>query len=236
MVRLAIDTATAALSMAVEESGSILAEAVLQLGRDHSVHVLPWLERVLAGAGKGPADLNRVVVGVGPGSYTGVRVGVTVAKTLGWALGIPVVPVSTLSGLAGRGRFFDGVVVPMVDARRDRVYAAWFSGGREGGVVRESPDQVWPVAELAERLAEDGRRVLALGDGGMRYASIWRERLGGRLRLASPDQFGVRAADLLAADEAAGDQGSLLGHAVHGLVPQYLQLAEAEARWRDRQH
>ncbi|MDI3257734.1 MAG: tRNA (adenosine(37)-N6)-threonylcarbamoyltransferase complex dimerization subunit type 1 TsaB [Kyrpidia sp.] len=231
MARLAIDTATASLSIAVGESGKVLAEAELQLGRHHSVHLLPWLEQVLASCGKTVSDLEMVAVGVGPGSYTGVRVGVTVAKTLGWTLGIPVAPVSTLAGLAGRGRFFQGVVVPMVDARRERVYAALFTGGTG---ARETPDRVWPLADLATWAAADGRAVLALGDGAARYEPLLRERLGDRLTVAPPDRFGVRAADLLNVLDAGGETGVLSGNAVHGIVPQYLQMAEAEATWRAR--
>ncbi|MBX6396019.1 MAG: tRNA (adenosine(37)-N6)-threonylcarbamoyltransferase complex dimerization subunit type 1 TsaB, partial [Alicyclobacillaceae bacterium] len=170
MVQLAMDTATAALSVAVGEEKRILGEAALQLGKHHSAHILPQVEQLLAACDRGPEDLEAVVVGVGPGSYTGVRVGVTVAKTLAWTCGIPVVPVSTLVGLAGHGRDFQGVVVPMLDARRQRVYAGVFAGGSPPR--RETPDRLWTVQELVEYLAGDGRPVLALGDGAVRYREM----------------------------------------------------------------
>ncbi|MDI3328853.1 MAG: tRNA (adenosine(37)-N6)-threonylcarbamoyltransferase complex dimerization subunit type 1 TsaB [Alicyclobacillaceae bacterium] len=249
MAVLALDTATADLSVAVGEGGRLLAEVVLQLEKHHSAHVLHWIERLLAACGKGPGDIHTVVVGVGPGSYTGVRVGVTVAKTLAWARNLPVVSVSTLAGLAGYGRYFPGVVVPMIDARRQRVYAAIFAGG--GGLRREGADRVWGIPDLLDVLAEDGRPVLALGDGAVRYRDLLEDRLGERLAVGRPDVVRMRAAHLLTwfwdavlsrdSREESGedvgkteDVGVLEGQAVHGLVPQYLQPAEAEVKWQTR--
>lgn len=97
---LALDTATSAMSVAIVNRGRVLAENSSVVERNHSVYLTPAIENVLSGLGLGPRNIQGIAVGCGPGSYTGVRIGITVAKTMSWALKTPVVGVSSLEAMA----------------------------------------------------------------------------------------------------------------------------------------
>ncbi len=158
MPLLALDTATPAVSAAVRVDGGARSEKHVVDGRRHGEHLAPVVAQVLAAAGVAPRDLTRIVVGVGPGPYTGLRVGVVTALTLGAALGIPVVGVCSLDAFVLAGREAAGGPFAVVtDARRREVYWARYDsrGRRVDGPAVDHP------AEVAARLARDG--VPALG-------------------------------------------------------------------------
>lgn len=117
---LAMDTSNQLLGVAIVKDGVTLGEHVMHGHRDHSVRLLPAIEQLMKETKTAPADLDRIVVGQGPGSYTGVRISMATAKTMAWALGIDVIGVSSLEGLASQGELFPGYVCPFFDARRGR--------------------------------------------------------------------------------------------------------------------
>jgi tRNA threonylcarbamoyl adenosine modification protein YeaZ len=155
---LALDTATPAVSAAVLVDGVARSEKHVVDGRRHGEHLAPVVAQVLAAAGVAPRDLTRVVVGVGPGPYTGLRVGVVTALTLGAALGIPVVGVCSLDAfvLSGRQAAGGGPFAVVTDARRREVYWARYdgSGRRVDGPAVDKP------VDVAARLARDVVPVL----------------------------------------------------------------------------
>lgn len=160
MIVLGLDTALAACSVAVTRDGEIVAAASEPMLRGHQERLAPMVEEVMAAAGLPFAALDRVGVTVGPGSFTGLRVGLAFAKGLGLALGRPCVGVGTLEALAACERG-PGLTAAVIDARRGQVYLQAF----EGGAAVMAPD-VLPVEIAAARLAE-----------------LWR---GGPLRLVGP--------------------------------------------------
>lgn len=161
MLTLGFDTATPACTVALVEDGNLLVELTVIHPRVHGVRLMPLIAQALAEAGRPRSDLTGVAVGIGPGSFTGLRVGLATAKGLAFALGLPVAPVGTLDamahGLAGAGL----PVAPMLDARRAAVYAAFFDGGR-----RLIGPRVVPVSEWLEEVdrLRDGRPVLSPGE------------------------------------------------------------------------
>src|SRR5207237_984200 len=153
MLVLALDTATLHLSLALGERGPaglrLLAEADHPPGTNHSVLLPRALEALLAGQGKALGDLGGLVVGTGPGSFTGLRIGLASAKGLAYALSIPLVVVSSLEAMAHEAGPGEGLLVPTLDARRGEVYYGRFRWA-EGGLQVLEPCACARPEQLAE--------------------------------------------------------------------------------------
>ena len=120
MIWLGIETSNAPLSVAIVKDGKVLVEVVQNVKLTHSVGAMPAIEEVFTKASLQPADIDAIAVSEGPGSYTGVRIGVTMAKTLAWSLQKPLVGVSSLKALAANARIFNGIICSLFDARRQK--------------------------------------------------------------------------------------------------------------------
>ena len=172
MVVLGVDSATADAVVGVIADGELVRDVQVDPGADgrprHSQVLLPEIEGCVDAAG-GWRRIDRIAVGIGPGSFTGLRIGIATARALAQSSRTPVVPVGTLSALA-RGiseHAQGGQVLPLIDARRNEVFAALFG---------EDLSEVWPPLvvppdQLAERLGRLDRTPLAAGDGALRFAS-----------------------------------------------------------------
>jgi tRNA threonylcarbamoyladenosine biosynthesis protein TsaB len=160
VIVLGLDTCLNACSVAVLDDGRVIAHAAEVMARGHQERLAPMAEAVMREAGLGFAQLDRVGVTVGPGSFTGLRVGVAFAKGLAQALSVPVVGVGALEALAAEA---EGLVVAAIDARRDQLYLQGFEAGRP----LMAPD-VLPVATAVARLAElaQDRPLTLVGSGG----------------------------------------------------------------------
>src|SRR5690554_2087848 len=114
---LGIDTSNSPLAVALVKDDAVLIEETHNLKINHSLTAMPAVEEIMKKAKVVPGDLTRIVAAEGPGSYTGVRIGLTIAKTLAWSLKIPLVTVSSLKVLAANGLGFNGLICPVMDAR-----------------------------------------------------------------------------------------------------------------------
>ena len=132
---LALETSAKAVSAAVSKDGKILASGYQDTGLTHSRTLMPIVEAMLKNAELVPADLDAIAVAVGPGSFTGIRIGVAAAKGLAFAVDKPVIGISTLAAMARNVSFADGLVVCAMDARRHQVYNALFEA-KEGCLAR----------------------------------------------------------------------------------------------------
>ena len=171
MVVLGVDSATADAVVGVTEGGEVVREARIDPGADgrprHSQVLLREIERSVEEAG-GWERIERIAVGVGPGSFTGLRIGIATARALAQARSIPIAPVSSLEALARgitEGRE-ETLALPVIDARRGEVFAALVRNGEELW-----PPFVAPPDELGERLQELDGTALAAGDGAIRFAA-----------------------------------------------------------------
>ncbi len=225
---LSINTSTPSGSVALTREGCIVEEMNLNIERTHSETILPVIDRVLRDGGVGLEEVDGIAVTAGPGSFTGLRVGISIAKGLAWALGKPVVGVSTLHALALNLPFSEGPICPVLDARKGEVYAALFR--RDGnGLKRVMDDRVMKPETLIGSLPEE-EEIIFLGEG----LSLWRERieegLKGRAIFAPPYLWVVRAScvGFLALDHL------LRGEAEDPkeLLPIYLRPSEAELKAR----
>lgn len=128
MKLLAFDTSSQALSVALTEDDNLLGKIDLNIKKNHSITLMPAIDFLMTNAGLQPEDLDRIAVAQGPGSYTGLRIAVTTAKTLASTLKIDLVGVSSLAAIAANVEVA-GKVVPLIDARRQNVYAGIYENG-----------------------------------------------------------------------------------------------------------
>ena len=246
---LALDTSTASMTVAIVDGGAVLAEEKVRAERDHSVRLLPEVGELMQACGLRPRDLHAVCVGRGPGSYTGVRIGVTAAKTIAWALGgIPLYAVSSLEALA-LGGWRDAVaagvvsrgasawVVPVLDGRRGQAYTALFEADpAEAGLRRLVADAVVPFREQVELWMEaKGRPGSVVFVGEVGDDGSFAEMLDQTAAEAAADGVAVlrRPWAMAAQDVAAAARlhaAEALVQDAHDLLPNYTQLAEAEAK------
>lgn len=232
---LAFDTATETIASAVgrwpepaEETSAIvvLGDLSLSAPRAANTRLLTSVSQLLRDASLDVRDLDAIVVGRGPGSFTGVRIAVATAKGLAQGLGVPLYGAGTLDAVAWRFADRGGLVGVVGDAMRQEVYPALFECG--GGRVRRlGPDRVTTPEEAAERwAAETAGELLLTGDGLAKHAAVFRAALGDRVTLASAEDWTPTGTGLLQAafeslaEAGPGDPGELL--------PVYTRLADAE--------
>lgn len=178
MRALTIETSTASESVAVVEDGAVLSEETRGVRRGHAGQLMSSVAGVLDRSGGGLGSVDAIAVSVGPGSFSGLRVGLATAKGLAVATGLPVRPVPTLEALARSAPASDGPICAVLDARRGEVYCALFRGGDQCPRITE--DAAASPAGLIEivRLSASGERVLFVGGGAATYGLEIRAELG----------------------------------------------------------
>ena len=222
---LAVDTATRVMGVALLRGETLLAEIATEGPRPHSERLLPGIDRVLALAGAALHEVGAFAVSVGPGSFTGLRIGIATVKGFGLGDPRPVLGVPTLAALAAAAAGAPGPVAALLDARRGEVYAAAWAGV---DLVLEAPlvaESVYTPEELAESLPPDC--VLVAGEGALSAA----RRVNGlraSLRLATTGEVPARAERVGRLALALLARGE--GAPADALVARYVRRAEAEVR------
>ena len=161
---LALDTSATVASVALCEDERLLAEYTLNNGNTHSETLLPMIEHLLSQFSMTAKDVDVFAASMGPGSFTGVRIGAATLKGLAFASGKPCVCVSTLEALAQNLCAFEGLICPVMNARRSQVYTALFrSDGKT--LTRILPDDAIAISELDEKLSQYDEEIMLCGDG-----------------------------------------------------------------------
>lgn len=230
MLVLGIDTATLACSVAVTKAAEVLAEYTLLIKKTHSERLLPLVAALLNDIGLTARDLDGVAVAAGPGSFTGIRIGVTTARALGQALNLPLAGVSTLEALASQADHFPGLVSPILDARRGQVYNAVFRSGN--GRERLSPDRVLSLDELLDGFVQSGEQVLFPGDGVAQYKPAIVAALGDRACFPPPEGLFNRASAVARLGRTELEAGRGVDYLE--LLPRYIRKSEAEVKYLAR--
>jgi tRNA threonylcarbamoyladenosine biosynthesis protein TsaB len=229
MKALAIDTSNLVMGVAVISDNKIIGELTTNLKKNHSVRLMPAVKKLLNEVDLTPQDLDRIIVAQGPGSYTGVRIGVTVAKTLAWSLNKPITGVSSLEVLAQNGRHFDGHVVPIFDARRTQVYTGLFkSKDRTISLIKE--EKIMLIKDLLNELRDIEESILFLGNDLEIHKEVIEQELGTKAKFGTCTEHNPRAGELALLGVSKDSHEN-----IHTFVPSYLRLAEAEANWMANQ-
>ena len=209
---LAFDTSSKALSLAILEDKQVLAETIINIKKNHSITLMPAIDFLMSSLDWTPKDLDRIVVAEGPGSYTGLRIAVATAKTLSHTLNIELVGMSSLLALVPRQQ--EGLFVPLMDARRNNVYAGFYENAKP--VI---PEAHLSFAEVLEKVT-DAEQVTFVGEVG-----AFVEQIQERLPQANYQETLPNAANLaLWAWDKEEDS-------LHDFVPNYLKRVEAEENW-----
>ncbi len=228
---LAFETSAKAASVALLENGKLLGESYQNTGLTHSQTLMVMAEDLLKQCGKTASDVDAVAVAEGPGSFTGVRIGVAAAKGFAWGGQLPCYGVSTLEAMAETLGIYEGYVCPCMDARRSQVYNALFYVNR-GRLERIREDRAIALSDLKEELKKLEKPIFLVGDGSILCYNTLLEDVP-NLILPPEHRMHQRAAGvaLLAAKKAeAGASGS--GAA---LTPNYLRLSQAERERLERE-
>lgn len=227
---LAFETSAKSASVALLEEDRLLGEYYQNCGQTHSRTLMKMAEDLLENCGLTPADITAVACAAGPGSFTGVRIGVAAAKGFAWGRELPCVGVSTLEAMAHQALAFSGVVCCAMDARRQQVYNALFSC--EGGVLcRMTEDRAISLEELAEELKNLEKNKIMVGDGAqLCYNTIGKVVSG--VFLAPEHMTMQRASGVALAARARLLSGEDASGAA--LVPNYLRLSQAERERAER--
>lgn len=224
MLILAFESSAKAASVALANEAGLLAESYQNSGLTHSCTLMKMAQDMLENSGKGVQDVTAAAVAAGPGSFTGVRIGVAAAKGFAWGREIPCYGVSTLEAMVRGTMLADGIYCPVMDARRSQVYNALFSV-KGGAASRVREDRAVSLGELAADLLGLDGPIYLVGDGAKLCFDALGEKLP-NLRLAPEHLRQQRAAGvaLCARDMIArGEPGDGTG-----LVPNYLRLSQAE--------
>lgn len=222
---LAFESTAKAASVALIHKGVLLAEFFENNGKTHSATLMPMAEKLMADCDVTGGDLEAVAVAKGPGSFTGVRIGVAAAKGFAWAAGKPCCGVSTLLGMAYQMRAFSGIICPVMDARRDQVYNALFSSDGKN-LTRLTPDRAISLEALQKDLGE--KPIILVGDG----SRLCYNSLEGNLILPPIHMEHQRASGVAMAAEDMVKRGELVSP--QELLPNYLRLSQAERERQER--
>ena len=227
---LAIDTASSVSSVAVASEGKLRAEVTIEAGRTHSETLLSHIEGALSFAGVERSALRGVAVSIGPGSFTGLRIGLATAKAIAYGLGIPLVGVSTLAALALAFPVPDVYTLVLMDAQKGNAYAGLYEW-RDGSLHEVRPVRVASLAEAIAEAAELGKPVLLTGELVLKKRARL-ENLPDNVTLAPAHLLTARASHaawLGIARLAAGEQDDPMT-----LEPFYIRRSEAEVLWEKR--
>ena len=230
MLILAFETSAKAASVALLEDGKLLGESYQNTGLTHSQTLMVMAENLLSQCGKTVADVTAAAVAAGPGSFTGVRIGVAAAKGFAWGREIPCYGVSTLEAMALSLGVYQGYVCPCMDARRSQVYNALFYVN-QGVPERVSEDRAISLAELGTELKSLKEPIFLVGDGSNLCYNTLLESIP-NLVLPPEHRMHQRASGVaLAARKQVevGDPGD-----ANALTPNYLRLSQAERERAER--
>jgi tRNA threonylcarbamoyl adenosine modification protein YeaZ len=206
--------------------GVVASEGLLNVKKNHSLTLMPMVDQVTRAVGVLPNEIDRIVVAQGPGSYTGLRIGVTTAKTLAYTLNKELVGISSLATLAGNAYESEQVIVPLFDARRQNVYAGAYRY-QKGKLVLLKADTHIAISDLLNEMKQY-ENVLFLGD-----AKKFEEEILAEMPQAVVNQnpnWDIPHGGVLAMIGSVAEPTDN----IHGFLPHYLKRVEAEERWLEK--
>lgn len=218
MTTLLIDTSNQPLAVALVKEGNVLINYQSNIKKNHSLQLMPVIESLMDEAQLTPQSLSDIVVANGPGSYTGLRIGITTAKTMAYTLDIPLYEVSSLKALAATYNNENDLIVPLFDARRDHVFAGVYQY-KDDKLETIKEDSYISIEALNQFLKSQNNPYIFIGHDVLKL----QDKLEGRSLSKLPDasiMYNIKEQPVLN---------------VHELKPRYLKLSEAEQNWKNNQ-
>lgn len=232
MIILAFDTSSPILTAAVSDDYEILGEVTTWLPRGHMSQLIPIMDDMLKKAELQINDVETIVIGSGPGSYTGLRIGMVIARTLAQLLEVPIVGVASADSIAQQNRLMGPTICPIIDAKRGEVYTALYCPKGEN-VDRLSEFKAISPKELAKYLAiEEFDSTVLAGDAVELYADVFKAEIGERAVIAPKDSWWPKASELISL--ALPRLGKKDYDELYKLTPIYVRLSQAEEMWEKR--
>jgi tRNA threonylcarbamoyladenosine biosynthesis protein TsaB len=227
MLVLGIESSTPVASVAIVSNEGLKGEITLNIGLTHSEQLLPLIDDLLVQSRVSKDEIGGIAIAGGPGSFTGLRIGMATAKGLAQGLDIPLVSIPTLQALAFTHLSEGGLISPVMNARKQEVYAALFRCC-EGKTIQLIPDCAIAPQKWAEVLHEYNEPVTFTGDGVIVYKDYWQSLLG-QQAVILPSILSLNSAVTVA---WLGREKLLTGYAdnLYDLKPIYIRMAEAEAK------
>ncbi|MFZ5944415.1 MAG: tRNA (adenosine(37)-N6)-threonylcarbamoyltransferase complex dimerization subunit type 1 TsaB [Bacillota bacterium] len=228
MIILSIDSATPVAGVAIVDKNRVLAESFLNTGNTHSQQLLPLIKHTLDSANLKLADIDGIAVSSGPGSFTGLRIGMATAKSIAQVTGLKLIGIPTLDALAYNLKGYPGVICPILNARKQEVYCALYE--MQGEDLQRISD-FWAINPevLAEKLLQLEHKTTFLGDGVAEYHQVLHLLLGEKAGWAPIHNLLPRAASLGFLGLKKLQEG--LSDDIFRLEPFYLRKSEAEVKW-----
>ncbi len=237
VVLLAVETSAGPASCAVlrreGDQVSVLCEASVNNRLTHSQTLMPMIQDMLKNASLALEDVTHLTVAVGPGSFTGIRIGVAAVKGLAFPNDLPCAAVSTLAGMARRMESmpYEGLILTAMDARCQQIYTALFSA-ESGKVTRLTPDEALALDEVKQRLLCESRPILVIGDGAAVAYKALRDAIP--TLILAPEAWRYQHATGVALEALSViDRGECISG--DALLPAYLRLPQAERELRAKQ-
>jgi len=228
VVILGIETSTKTCGVAVTDGGKVRDEISLRLGLYHSEKLVPLVDEILRRNGMAIQDIDGIAVSIGPGSFTGIRVGVSTARGLAQSLNIPLVGIPSLDALAlGIGTSGE-LVCPMIDALRREIYTALYRNGE-----RLTPHQLIGIDSWLGRLKNENKTILFLGEAVDIYENLIKDFLQKKAEIVEKEKryaSAARVAEFGLEKFSAGE-----GKKYDEIFPLYLRRPEAEVKWEEKQ-
>ena len=229
---LAVDTSAKPVSCALVKDGAVFSSFYSNTGLTHSQTLMPMIESMMKSANIQLSDLDAVAVNAGPGSFTGVRIGVSAVKGLAFTDNLPCVSVSTLESMARNVALSkNSVVCSVMDARCQQVYTALFGYGESGVVERLWEDEAISVEELGNRLKKTEKTVFLVGDGAEMCYNVLKENVPELILTPPSNRYQNAASTALVAERLLAEGKTV---SAEELLPLYLRLPQAERELNQR--
>jgi len=225
---IAIETATMVGSIAIIDAARVISEITLNARATHSERLMAAIDRLLGDSGLAIDDMDGVAVSIGPGSFTGLRIGLSAAKGLSYASGKPLIGIPTLDALALNMTFSSYLICPIQDARKGEVYTALYRPG-DNSPEKMTDDMAVDPSALAGMITQ---KTVFLGDGVNRYRELLMKQLGelyneAPIPLQLPRASNVAMLALKRLEKGDTDDPFTM-------IPRYIRKSEAEIRWREK--
>ena len=234
MKLIGIDSSGLVASVAIVENDTLIAEYTVEHKKTHSTTLMPMLDEIIKMSETDLKEVSAIAIAAGPGSFTGLRIGSATAKGLAYSLNIPIIPVPTLAALSYNIQFFDGIICPIMDARREQVYNGLYTFvGDEFTEIKA--DRALAVEELISELNDEfiGQKVIFLGDGVPVYKNIIEERLKLQHFYAPANISKQRAGSVAVLGKMYYNRG--IAETAESHEPVYLRLSQAERERREKE-